>query len=200
MSILTHTRLRDHVRSGTFGPGHDQLLQQVSGSSIDIRLGKTIMVESVLPKSQGRFRVVDYQAREPLSMESVELDDDGYVLKPGEFILAHSMEVLDIPGTVSALLRSKSSMGRIGFEHADAGWIDPGFHGALTFEFCNITRYHAIRIRPGDAVGQLILFEHPHVGHEYLYSQRGRYGGSTTVEQTRRHPMEVAGMTWPADF
>lgn len=199
MSILTHARLRDHVRRGTFGPSHDHLLDQVSGSSIDIRLGKTIMVERAPQRGQ-MTRVVDYREREPLDMGAIELDDDGYVLMPGEFILAHSMEALDIPGTVSALLRSKSSMGRIGFEHADAGWIDPGFHGALTFEFCNITRYHAILIRPGDAVGQLILFEHPHVDPAYLYKNRGRYGGSTTVEQTRRHPMEVASVTWPTDF
>lgn len=194
MSILTHTRLRDHVRLGTFGTGIKQLLGQVSGSSIDIHLGRKILIE----RHAVRPRIVDYRSRQQLEMYEVELKGDGYYdLEPGEFILAHSMEVLNIPGTVSALLRSKSSMGRIGFEHADAGWIDPGFQGALTFEFCNITRYHTIRIRPGDAVGQLILFEHPQVSQDYLYSNRGRYGGSNTVEQTRPHPKD---MTWPADF
>jgi dCTP deaminase len=193
MSILTHTRLRNHVRLGTFGSDIDSLLDQVSGSSIDIRLGRKILIE----RHAVRPRIVDYRSRQQLEMYEVELGEDGYILEPGEFILAHSMEVLDIPGTASALLRSKSSMGRIGFEHADAGWIDPGFHGALTFEFCNITRYHAIRIRPGDAVGQLILFEHSHVGQDHLYSNRGRYGGSNTVEQTRPHPKDV---TLPPDF
>lgn len=190
MSILTHRSLDNMV--GTFIKSGRE--SAVSGTSIDIHLGRKILIESPTV----RPRIVDYRARQQLEMFEVELDGDGYYdLEPGEFILAHSVEVLDVPAHLSALLRSKSSMGRIGFEHADAGWVDPGFRGALTFEFCNITRHHSIRLRAGDAVGQLIFFEHPCVEPEMLYSKRGRYGGSLTVEQTRPHPKD---MTWPADF
>lgn len=178
--LLTHRELSTLSLDGTLARGRPEA---IGASSIDIHLGPRILVERA--PSPGESRILDYRARTPVKMDVVDLDEDGFVLQPGQFILAHSVEILAMPNDLSALLRTKSSMGRIGFEHMDAGWIDPGFAGALTLEYTNQLQYHAIRIRPGDPVGQLVFFSHDEVPEYASYRTRGRYNGSLTVEQVR---------------
>ena len=51
----------------------------------------------------------------------------GYVLMPGQFILAHTAETVRIPDNCAAMLLLRSSAARAGFEHSFSGWCDPGF-------------------------------------------------------------------------
>lgn len=179
--LLTHDALHLLQKTGVMQHGR---ADAVGASSVDIHLGSRILVER--EPAPGKPVTLDYSKRTPVCMDAVDLDHHGWVLQPGQFILAHSVEILNMPNDLSALLRTKSSMGRIGFEHMDAGWIDPGFHGALTLEFTNQLQRHSIRIRPGDPVGQLVFFHHAQVPAEASYRARGRYNGSDTVEQVRQ--------------
>ena len=74
-------------------------------------------------------------------------------------------------------------MGRMAFEHMDSGFVDPGFHGSLTLEFCNASQYHQIRIRPGDRVGQLVFCRGRAVSAEHSYRAKGNYNGAAGVRQ-----------------
>ena len=151
----------------------------ISGASVDLHLGPKILVE-------GFGKTVDYRDRESLEMIEVDISGpDGFVLKPGQFILAHSVEYLRMPLNVMALLRTKSSQGRMGWEHADSGIVDPGFHGQLTLEFHNITQRHPIRIRAGDPCAQLVFMRHAQVDPSKSYLAKGRYSGQRGVTQTR---------------
>ena len=151
----------------------------VNAASLDIRLGESIMVETW----SDYMRPLDYSKRDKLCMNTVKLSPAGYKIRPGEFFLAHTIEVCNFPDDLAALFRIKSSMGRIGLEHMDAGWIDPGFNGALTLEFKNMTTYHDIIIRPGDRIGQLIFLRGKPVSEEQSYRTKGNYNGSTSVKQ-----------------
>lgn len=175
--VLAHRELRGLLLDGVIQGGR---MDAVGASSIDIHLGDEIMVEEIAPG-----HLIDYRARTKPKMMPLKLDPGGLVLGPGQFILAHSVERLNMPDNLSALLRTKSSMGRIGWEHMDAGWVDPGFFGSLTLEFKNNLESQSILIRPGDPCGQLVFFEHEPVPDEASYAVRGRYNGSTTVEQVR---------------
>ena len=187
--ILSYEDLVGLVDSGVIDP---ESIEMVSGCSIDITMGDTIMVEEAVD------HIIDYAAREPLLMRELVLDPvEGHVMRPGNFILAHSREWLDMPLNTSALLRTKSSMGRIGFEHTDAGWIDAGFYGRLTFEFTSQLQYQSFRIRPGDPVGQLIFFRHNPVPKEFSYAERGRYNGQAGASQTRPPKFNLDGRTTP---
>ena len=84
---------------------------------------------------------------------------------------------------MAALYRIKSSMGRVGLEHCDAGWVDPGFNGALTLEFFNVTQHHTILLRPGDKIGQLIFLRGNEVSAEQSYRTKGNYNGNKGVAQ-----------------
>ena len=73
-------------------------------------------------------------------------------------------------------------MARIGLEHMNAGWCDAGWNGSvLTLELKNMTKHHAIRIRPGDPIGQMVFFKHEPVPTEASYASKGRYNGDSSV-------------------
>jgi deoxycytidine triphosphate deaminase len=73
-------------------------------------------------------------------------------------------------------------MARIGLEHLHAGHCDPGWNGSvLTLELVNLTQFHSIRIRPGDAIGQMIFYKVEEVSKEQSYSTVGRYNGDKSV-------------------
>lgn len=175
--ILAHRELRGLLLDGVIQGGR---MDAVGASSIDIHLGDEILIEEIAPG-----HVIDYRARTQPKMTAHKIGADGFVLGPGQFILAHSVERLSMPDNLSAMLRTKSSMGRVGWEHMDAGFVDAGFYGALTLEFKNNLESQSILIRPGDPCGQLVFFEHEPVPDEASYAARGRYNGSATVEQVR---------------
>jgi dCTP deaminase len=109
-------------------------------------------------------------------MRRVEIDETGYDVSPGEFIITESIETFNLPMWLSAEYKLKSSMARIGLEHLNAGWADAGWHGSkLTLEFKNMLQWHCIKLRPGDAIGQVVFFKHTLVPVDKSYAARGRY-------------------------
>ena len=156
------------------------LNRAVNTASLDIHLGKTILVE----RYSEQARPISYRKREKLPMTEIDVTKP-YTLRPGEFILAHTVEVFDFPDDLAALLRIKSSQGRIGFEHLDAGWVDPGFAGSLTLEFKNMLQFNSFEIQYGDPIGQLVFFDVNEVKPDQSYKQVGRYGGHEGVEQIK---------------
>lgn len=176
-SYLNHDEILRLCESGAV---HGWKPKCVNTASLDLRLGRTILVEARRPYGA---QPLDYRARNKMHTQTIVMDHEGFVLLPGQFILAHTIERLYLPDNIAALWRTKSSMGRIGLEHMDAGWIDPGFNGALTLEFCNASQYHPIRIRPGDRVGQLVLMRGRRVSQEHSYRTTGNYNGASGVKQ-----------------
>lgn len=167
--LLSYTQLLKLVKNGVV---EHCPLHLVNGASIDVTLAPKILVES----NHDICRATDYRAREPLQMNEAILREDGYCLRPGEFILAATEQVFHLPANVAAEYKLKSSMARIGLNHLNAGWADPTWHGsALTLELVNTTRYHSIIIRPGDRVGQVVFFRCRPVPEQGSYANRGRY-------------------------
>jgi len=171
---LNHHEIEDLIAAGHM-QGCDPSC--INAASLDLRLGDTVLIE------RHTDRVVDYRRRDKLDMAEVKLDAGGFIVRPGEFFLAHTVEVCNFPDDMAALFRIKSSMGRIGLEHMDAGWVDPGFHGALTLEFQNVTRSHSIIMRPGDKIGQLVFMRGNPVDAEQSYRTKGNYNGASGVKQ-----------------
>lgn len=101
----------------------------------------------------------------------------GYVLQPGEFVLASTREEFDLPSYLGAEFCLKSRLGRIGLEHQLAGWIDPGFKGKITLELVNNAPY-PIAIKAGQRIGQL-KFHLLNGAPDKAYA--GHYQGQTEV-------------------
>lgn len=176
MTLLAHDELVDLVESGVLKGAKREA---INGTSIDLHLHGRIMIER-----QGlcASKIVDLSERDPLDMNQYDMDAEGYVLKKKEFILGATLETFYMPDNISAEYSLKSSLGRIGLNHMLAGWIDPGFTGSrLTLELYNATRYHDIRIRAGDPIGQVKFFRHAEVPHYASYSNTGRYNDDMQV-------------------
>lgn len=126
----------------------------VQPSSIDVRLDKYFRVFN-----NSRYTHIDpkLEMEDLTSPVSVE-DGDGFVLHPGEFVLAATLEKFTLPDDLAGRLEGKSSLGRLGLlTHSTAGFIDPGFTGHITLELSNVANL-PITLWPGMKVGQLALF------------------------------------------
>jgi dCTP deaminase len=104
-------------------------------ASVDLRLGREFRVFR-------NFRLphVDVKEEMPTLTEIVSIDDTTpFILHPNEFVLAVTLERVEIPDDIVGRLDGKSSLGRLGLiVHSTAGFVDPGFKGHLTLELTNV--------------------------------------------------------------
>ena len=80
-----------------------------------------------------------------------EFTSDIYKMNPNEFILASTNEYIKVPEDMAAYVEGRSSIGRLGLQVQNAGFIDPGFEGQITLELKNqsgmeIVLYEGLRI------------------------------------------------------
>lgn len=92
-----------------------------------------------------------------------------YLLQPGVFILASSIETVRIPPTLAAEVKLKSTTARKGIGHVYSGWIDPGFEGQITFELFS---HVPVLLEPGKPIAQIIFNEMIQVP---MNAYQGRY-------------------------
>lgn len=153
----------------------------INGASIDLTLGDEIFVEIY---SEHKIVQVDLAARPRQFPEfaKIKMDEDGFLMPPGLFLLASTREVFNLPNNIAFNYRLNSSLGRAGLNHALAGFADPGWHGShLTLELKNWTECHYLRIRPGMKVGQAIFYKTEPVPEEQSYTKIGSYNNSKGV-------------------
>ena len=121
--------------------------EQIQPASFDIRLGNTFSV--VEESSTGIITL-----REEIKYKTITTDT--YLILPGQFVLATTMEYFELPDDLTAFVEGRSSLGRMGLFIQNAGWVDPGFKGEITLELYNANRC-AIELRAGRRVGQLVF-------------------------------------------
>jgi dCTP deaminase len=109
-------------------------------------------------------------------------DGEEFVLHPGEFALGSTVEVVTVPPDLVARIEGKSSLGRLALSiHETAGFIDPGFNGAVTLEMTNKLRIPIV-LEPGQLIAQL-AFERLESPARQPY--QGRYQGDKSVAPSR---------------
>lgn len=109
-------------------------MSHLNPASFDLTLSS-----KVRPVSASLPDVLDVNNIKPDYSYPHDIEDEGYLLLPGEFLLAATNEVITLPINLAARVEGKSSLGRIGLAvHITAGFIDPGFHGSITLEIVNL--------------------------------------------------------------
>ncbi|MFC6091475.1 dCTP deaminase [Saccharothrix lopnurensis] len=151
--LLSDRDLRKEVDSGrlVLEPFDDVMVQP---SSIDVRLDRFFRVFN-----NTRYTHIDPAVQQDDLTTLVEtVDDEPFVLHPGEFVLGSTFELVTLPDDLAGRLEGKSSLGRLGLlTHSTAGFIDPGFSGHITLELSNVANL-PITLHPGMKIGQLCLF------------------------------------------
>ncbi len=120
--------------------------EAIQPSSVDLRLDNEFIYWSLLADEYG---IKGY--------EKVKIITDEWLLEPGQFILAGTLEFVAIPNWLAGQVDGKSTLGRQAVPvHMTAGFIDPGFQGKITLEIKNLG-YEAIPLTAGMKICQLVL-------------------------------------------
>lgn len=146
--------------------------EQIQPASVDIRLGDTFSI--VEDSSQGIITMND-------AIKYKVIQSDSYILMPHQFILATTMEYIELPDNLTAFVEGRSSLGRMGLFIQNAGWVDPGFHGEITLELYNANRC-AIELKRGRRVGQLVFAQ---LDDCALHPYQGKYQGQIGATGSR---------------
>ena len=141
----------------------------INPASLDLRLGNGIMIESIYSPDLIRIDL------------SNVTESDPFMVQPGDFLLAETLEIFNLPDDISAQFVLKSSRARAGFNHMLAGWCDPGWNGStLTLELKNERQHHALPIFPGMKIGQMVFHSMSNIPVA-SYAKTGHYNNHLTV-------------------
>jgi dCTP deaminase len=175
--LLSDRDLVAELKAGTLvlEPFEPDLIQP---SSIDVRLDRLFRVFN-----NHLYTHIDPSLRQDELTTLVDVaEGEPFVLHPGEFVLASTLEVVTLGDQLAGRLEGKSSLGRLGLlTHSTAGFIDPGFSGHVTLELSNVATL-PITLWPGMKIGQLCLFrlsspaEHPYGSSIYGSRYQGQRG------------------------
>lgn len=150
----------------------------INPASMDVTLGDEILIEGRIcgPLTE-RTRWL------PLDLRDFS-EEDPYKLRPGNFILGVTKEVIKVPDWAEAQYQLKSTLGRMGIEHLMAGYIDPGFVGRITLELTNVNQRHDIPLWSGMRIGQL-RFSRLDQTPNKTYADTGRYMNDMNVQPSK---------------
>lgn len=164
--ILVDRQIRKLCEQGMISPFDPALL---NSHSIDVRIGDMAKVEDGEDLTNVYLNWYDRE--------------NPYKVRPNQFFLSCTLELVDIPPNIAAEFRLKSTRAREGWVHALAVWIDGGFNGSITLELGNARQHRSLPIYPGMKIGQLIF--HETETPEVSYADVGRYNGYTTVQEAK---------------
>jgi dCTP deaminase len=167
------------------------LESQLGSVSIDFRLGGTFMVFE-----HSRHSFID--PRQPQSigdaMRTIEVaEDERFIMQPGDFALASTIESLELPDDLLGRLEGRSSIARLGITvHSTAAVFEPGWVGTATMELSNLGRM-PVALYPGMRICSF-SFEQVSspVETPYRLKRNAKYAGQITprasllAEESRR--------------
>lgn len=135
--------------------------------SLDLRLDKSLLI----PRKDRSYNLNE-------EIKNTKVEANGYILKPGEFVLGSTKEWVNIPEHLTGSIEGKSSIGRMGLiVHLTAGWIDAGFKGNITLEILNNSGNEII-LKEGALIAQLVLHQ---LSSSVEQKYDGKYQGSKGV-------------------
>ncbi|MBQ8624706.1 MAG: dCTP deaminase [Agathobacter sp.] len=169
--ILSDKTIMEMLKKGTLEIA-PLMEEQIQPASVDVRLGNTFSI--VEDSSTGIINL-----EKEIKYKTIETDT--YVLLPGQFVLATTMEYFSLPNNLTAFVEGRSSLGRMGLFIQNAGWVDPGFKGEITLELFNANRC-AIELKAGRRVGQLVFAE---MDQDALNPYCGKYQGQKGATGSR---------------
>ena len=130
----------------------------IKSASRDLHLGHWFRISrrTSLPHIDIAYSEGRNQARRQGQSELYVPSAGKFILQPGDFVLAVSLEYICLPSDMMAFVEGKSSLGRAGLLIATATQVAPGFKGCVVLELFNAGTVPII-LRPAMRVAQLVL-------------------------------------------
>lgn len=162
------------------------LKEQLGSCSIDLHLGSS-------------FRVFEHSKHTYIDpMKKISSDEitrevrvkkgEKFIMQPGDFVLAMTMEKVTISPDLLGRLEGRSSLGRLGIVvHSTASVFDPGWDGNPVLELGNLSRI-AVALYPGMRICSF-TFEELSSPAEVPYTAKksAKYVGQKGPDESRIH-------------
>jgi dCTP deaminase len=178
--ILVDWQLLDRIARGyiKIEPYDPNLVQP---NSVDIRLGNHFVWY------EESNEVIDPYNPTSVSSHVGETHADTFILNPGQFILAETLECIELPDNIVATIEGKSSIARLGVTlHQTGGWIDAGFRGTITLEMANVNS-RPVKVYAGMPIGQLVFYTTERAENPYFKKKDAKYLDQRQATLSRYH-------------
>ena len=184
--ILPDYMIESHVTIEPMAAGVDRpgvISYGVTSYGYDFRLGYKFKVCNPQPFLQGLGAVLDPKHPDPFLWESVTLDEgDTLTIPPHGFVLAETLETVEIPRNVLGIVVGKSTYARLGLV-VNVTPLEPEWRGRVTLELSN-TAPVPIVVYPGEGICQCVFY-------------RGEANCKTSYADKRGKYQDQAGVTLP---
>ena len=168
--------------------------KQIQPNSVDLTLGKTwkILIPNIVKSSGVNYGPDDLiDSREPIKYNEgfFEHGVNGshyFTIQPKQFVLMASNEILNVPNGIIAFVQGRSSVARLAIQTEQAGLIDAGFRGTITFEVFNQSEYPII-LYAGTRVAQVYFFKAQSAKILYGEDKGSKYNGQIEATGSRIH-------------
>lgn len=181
MSILVDFEIRDAIAKGRLivDPFEDALIQP---NSYDVRL------DNRFSWHEPGDRLIDPYDSASVLEGLVSIDDDHFILQPGQFVLGATLERFSLPGDMVGQLTGKSSLARLGvMVHVTAGFIDAGFShppAQITLEIVSVG-VRPVRLHAGMPIAQMVFTQTAECELPYNQKPNAKYNGQPAAAHSR---------------
>jgi len=184
--ILVDWQIRDRIGRGfiSIDPYDPKLVQP---NSLDIRLGSHFVWY------RPGESVIDPYDQATVTSGVEETRAESFVLQPGQFVLAETLECIGLPDNIVATIEGKSSIARLGVTlHQTGGWIDAGFRGTITLEMANVNS-RPVKVHAGMPIGQLVFYTTERAESPYFKKADAKYLDQRQATLSRYHENKKRG-------
>lgn len=168
--ILTHDVILEEIKKGNIkiAPFDESLL---GAASYDLALGNTIRIFT----AQKEAYPVNDDADFAHITKLIEMDKNGYTMKPGEAVLGVTKEKITLAPNIAGWLEGRSRFARVGLMvHISSPFMQPGIDSYQVLEIANLAPT-PLTIFPGTKICQFI-FQYCEGSATY----KGKFSGQTT--------------------
>jgi len=183
--VLSDRDIKKALKTGRIVITPKPNLKVTLGScSIDLRLGKRFRIFE-----HSKFPYIDPtnpKLASNMMKEVAVKEGEQFVLQPGDFVLATTIESFTLPNDLLARLEGRSSLGRLGIVvHSTASIFDPGWNGVVVMELGNLGRM-PVALYPGMRICAL-TFEELSSPADVPYNKKksAKYVGQKTPEASK---------------
>jgi len=136
--ILSDRDIRKALETGQISiEPKPNLERQLGACSVDLRLGHRFRIFEHSRHPYINLR--DTKTTQKVTSEVLVKKGEAFIMHPGEFVLATTLEKVELPNDILGRLEGRSSLGRLGIiVHSTASMFDPGWEGTATMELGNL--------------------------------------------------------------
>lgn len=122
--ILSDRTIREYIESGKITIFPEFKLSDIRPAGVRLHLGSELLIP--VPG-----QTVDLESSEEVKFDPVNIINDSFILKPGQFVLGTTFEKFQVPRNIVCHVEGRSTIARIGLAiHCTSGIIDGNFEEA----------------------------------------------------------------------